>query len=450
MSLSSAEQLRSELIKALTPVFAEYTARPVFLALSGGMDSRLMLECVASQPEWRSRVTAIYVNHGLNPDADGWQLECQRYCEDAGVSFVAQTVTLEYTGRGIEAAARDARYTAFEQRLPDDALLLTAHHGSDQAETLLLRLFRGSGLTGLSGMPARRKLTRDPEDQRTIVRPWLAFTREQLALAARGLSWIEDDANRDQTFDRNWVRHTLMPSLQVRYPAVESTLIDTTHHLSADYQLLLELLTPISDAALSECDWPATAPFCLSVEALLDQPERMRFHMVRHWLTKNGLPLPQGKKVWHWLDQALNAAADRQPSTRFDGVVFQRFRQHLYIWSEQTTPDRVDCIPVSWGRGTIASSGNSQPLPEGWSLVPARDCAQKQLRCEGRQTKSLKNVWQENGVPVWLRNDWPMLIYQDGIEAVVGLMNDCSLKCGQVDNLSLKWRRDAIWRKTAE
>ena len=450
MSLSSAEQLRIELTEALAPVFSESPDTAVYLALSGGMDSRLMLDCIASRPEWCSRVTAIHVNHGLSPDADLWHQECQRYCEACGVSFIGQKVTLEYTGQGTEAAARDARYAAFEQLLPPHALLLTAHHGSDQAETLLLRLFRGSGLAGLKGMSPSRKLTRHSDDKRTVVRPWLGFTREQLALAARGLSWIEDDSNRDQTFDRNWMRHSLMPLLQVRYPPVESTLIETTRHLSADYYLLMELLTPVLNSAVSECDWPATAPFCLSVEAVLKQPSRVRFHQVRYWLEKNGLPVPQGKKVWHWLEQALNAGPDRHPCLRFDGVVLQRFRQHLYVWSEQKTPDSVDCIPVTWGRGTIAPSANSQPLPEGWSVSPTRQCASKVLSRVGQQTKSLKNVWQEKGVPVWLRDDWPMLIYAGEIVAALGLVNDCSLKCELVDILSLKWRRGAIWRETTE
>ena len=450
MSLSSAEQLRIELTEALAPVFSEYPGTAVYLALSGGMDSRLMLDCIASRPEWCSRVTAIHINHGLSPDADLWQQECQRHCEACGVSFIGQKVTLEYKGQGTEAAARDARYTAFQQLLPRQALLLTAHHGSDQAETLLLRLFRGSGLAGLKGMSPSRKLTRHPDDERTVVRPWLGFTREQLALAARGLSWIEDDSNQDQTFDRNWIRHSLLPSLQVRYPSIESTLIETTHHLSADHQLLMDLLSPVLDEAISECNWPATAPFCLSVEAVNERSPRVRFHQVRYWLQKNGLPIPQGKKVWHWLEQALSAGPDRHPSLRFDGVVVQRFRQHLYAWSEQKTPDSVDCIPVTWGRGTIAPLENSQPLPEGWSVLPARQCASKVLRREGQQTKTLKNVWQENGVPVWLRDDWPMLIYQGDILAVLGLMNECSSKCEPVDILSLKWRQGAIWRETTE
>jgi len=89
-------------------------------------------------------------------------------------------------------------------------------------------------------------------------------------------------------------------------------------------------------------------------------------------------------------------------------------------------------------------------LPEGWSVLPARQCASKVLRREGQQTKTLKNVWQENGVPVWLRDDWPMLIYQGDILAVLGLMNECSPECEPVDILSLKWRQGAIWRETTE
>ena len=155
---SSSAELQQRLTGALLTATDAYPGRPLWLALSGGLDSVLMFSVLAQSP-LRPRLHAIHIHHGLSANASAWQAHCQRLCDDAGVPLTVVAVTVTDDGRGIEAAARDARYRAFAATLPDDALLLLAHHADDQAETLLLRLLRGSALTGLGAMPAQRPLT---------------------------------------------------------------------------------------------------------------------------------------------------------------------------------------------------------------------------------------------------------------------------------------------------
>ena len=103
-------------------------------------------------------------------------------------------------------------------------LVLMAHHGDDQAETVLFRMLRGSGLAGLAGMPASREL-----GAATLVRPLLAFERAELERWARvaGLSWVDDPSNTDQRFDRNFLRHTVLPLLRDRWPGLNRRLRHT-------------------------------------------------------------------------------------------------------------------------------------------------------------------------------------------------------------------------------
>lgn len=448
MNSSSADSLLTRLEDALREALREWGGRPVFIGLSGGMDSMLLLECLAAMSDIAPRLTAIHVHHGLNADADEWQALCERRCDALNIPLIKERVQVQTSGKGVEAAARDARYSAFEQRLPTDAVLLTAHHASDQAETLLLRLFRGSGLKGLRGIPSQRLLSgRDSgnTDKRVILRPWLDFRRADLFLAAEtlGVDWAEDSSNDDESFDRNWLRHSQIPELTARYPSLEKTLVRTARHLADDYLLLQTLLQPVYDAAMTECQWASTGKYCLSVAELARQPSRVRFHLLSYWLEQNQVDVPETGSLMHWLNQCLTAAPDRQPLLLSGEFRLQRHRQHLYVWSEQSTPDTVNEVPATWGRGSIRlrddETASMPVIPPHYELRPAKLCTDVRLRPEGRPAQRLKNIWQETGVPPWLREHWPVLLRSGEPVALLGLMNDRSVKCELVDILRLEW-----------
>lgn len=437
MNSSSIEQCIASLDRSIEESLSEFPDRKLYIGLSGGMDSVLLLNSLAAKTTYRARLTAIHVNHNLNPDAAHWQAFVVQLCADLNIKLIVETVAVVEDGRGVESAARDARYQVFEQKVESGGLLLLAHHGSDQGETLLLRLFRGSGLRGLRGIPANRPLTRHLDETRLIIRPWLSITRTQLALAARTLRWIDDGSNNDQTFDRNWLRHSLIPSLQTRYPAIEQTLIQTSQNLSEDYELLQSLLQPELNKVLLPTSWPATGGFALSLDALAIQPKRMQFHMLRHWFDVNQHAMPQGQKIWHWLDQCLTAGADRQPKLAIDGAVLQRHQGALYLWYEQTTPNSVNYVPDTWGKGYL--KGDTRSLPQGCRLLPAGYSAGRRVHRVANCSLSLKNIWQANKVPPWLRQHWPILVYEEQIIAVIGLTNKSSVLGFGVENLSLEW-----------
>ena len=131
--------------------------RRYWIALSGGLDSTVLLHAV-SQLGLSVPVSAIHVDHGISPDSAHWSAHCRAQCEELGIEFVERRVELNRQGRGLEAAAREARYAAFEEIVGEGELLLTAHHQDDQAETLLLQLLRGGGVRGLAAMPESRLL----------------------------------------------------------------------------------------------------------------------------------------------------------------------------------------------------------------------------------------------------------------------------------------------------
>lgn len=183
------------------------------LAVSGGPDSlALLLLAKAALPE---SVAVLSVDHGLRPEAESEVAFVHGVCATLGVPFASAKVRL--AAGNLQARAREARYQALAQWAEDRGLaaVATAHHADDQAETLLMRLARGSGLAGLAGVRAVTHLPGSAQDAPTpLIRPLLDFRKAELeaAVSAAGLTPVQDPSNRDPAFDRVRVREALADS----------------------------------------------------------------------------------------------------------------------------------------------------------------------------------------------------------------------------------------------
>lgn len=177
------------------------------IAVSGGPDSlALLLLAIAAYPD---RVEAATVDHGLRPESADEAALVARHCAALGVAHETLAVTVQTDGHGLQSAARHERYTALEGWMARRGLdtLLTAHHLDDQAETLLMRLMRGSGVAGLAGIRSSVRFG----GAATLYRPLLGWRRSELAqiVAAAGLEAVHDPANTDERFDRARIRRCL-------------------------------------------------------------------------------------------------------------------------------------------------------------------------------------------------------------------------------------------------
>ena len=133
---------------------------PLAIAFSGGLDSTVLLHLAAADPALRARgLRALHVDHGLHPDSADWARACGETCARLGVAFQSRRVAVRERGNGLEAAAREARHAALLDSQRDGELIALAHHRDDQAETVLLRLLRGSG-DGLGAMRTLRPFGR--------------------------------------------------------------------------------------------------------------------------------------------------------------------------------------------------------------------------------------------------------------------------------------------------
>ena len=435
------------LTQAISPLLAR--SGNIVVAYSGGLDSSVLLhllrQLTVEQGLAPSRLIALHVHHGLSANADAWAQHCAGQCAQWDIPFICERVAVNNRGDGVEQAAREARYAVFNQYCQPGDTLLLAHHADDQAETFFMRLLRGSGLTGLAAMAAQRELT--PGSGIVLLRPLLACHRAALEAyaAEHQLDWIEDESNRDPRFERNLWRNTLLPQLFAHLPEKETVLQRSIKQLQQDQQLLQELLQPALESCLRPCYWPLTANLACSVPALTAAPAHHRPYLLRGWLARCGIGAAGnvGADVLRRIEQeVIQAAADRQPQLQIGRFTLRRFQQALYLVSDgvkaaeamlpgmmaepRETLLQAD-VRLPWAGAEIASVAPAHRQrsvavrPGIYQLVPAAACRGKTLKTAGRPRKTLKHLWQEAGVPPWLRECWPVLLQEGELCALVGL-----------------------------
>ena len=249
---------------------------PFAVALSGGADSTALL--IACAELWPGQVRAVHVHHGLQAAADGFEDFCRQLCERLQVPLRVQRVDARaQAGQSPEDAARQARYQALAEAVttewPDVQDVALAQHADDQVETLLIALSRGSGLPGLSGMPAHW--------QRLGLqwhRPWLQVPGAALRdwLRARGENWVDDPTNTDEQFTRNRIRARVLPALDGALPGFRDTFARSMRHMAEAQQLLDEL----AEQDLQQVGLPPALP------ALQRLPFARQALVLRLWLRR--------------------------------------------------------------------------------------------------------------------------------------------------------------------
>lgn len=390
------------------------TARHWYIAYSGGLDSSVLLHILAGFPQ-RPALTAVHIHHGLQADADSWQQHCQHQAAALGVDFRAIQVKVA-ADANVEANARAARYDALSALLQPGDCLFMAHHRDDQAETLLYRLLRGAGVRGLGAMSVTRPLALG-----TLVRPLLAMSRQQLLDYAhqQQLVYVDDPSNQQLQYDRNFLRHQVLPVLQQRWPAAVDNLARAAQHQQQAQSLLDEV---------AEEDLPAltdTALGCPRLHLLVWQQLSMarRHNALRYWLQQQGIALSAAQ--WQvLLDNVIDAAPDAMPQLQVAGKLLRRFDYALYL-----CPLTAEAGFTAFDWHTvkpchIAGVGSFRLTQPGDLVlqVRARQGGEKIQLAGHTHQRKLKQLLQEMRVPPWQRDRLPLFFYQGKLIAVADLL----------------------------
>ncbi|WP_425460027.1 tRNA lysidine(34) synthetase TilS [Exilibacterium tricleocarpae] len=416
------------------------------VAYSGGLDSSVLLHALA-QLAPAIPCCALHINHRLAAQSDQWQQHCAAACARWRIDFFAVTVAVTPAGEGPEAAARHARYAAFEQFLQAGDCLLQAHHLDDQAETLLLRLLRGSGPRGLAGIRPQRNLGRG-----TLLRPLLAWRRDQLHDYARerGLDWIEDGSNADTRFDRNYLRHSVLPLLAARWPDYRQRLDQTAALCAATERL---------NRDQAEADLAALQPRGERLGQSIDLPQLRawpgyrRHNVLRHWFASQQLSTPALVHLQQVEQQLLDVRASAAAAVAWGELEVRSYGERLYCLPSLPAPaDRVlqwcpDTVLLLPDGGLLAASsatgGAGRLRPVSRVEVRRRRGGERCRPHDRGHSQTLKKLLQERRLEPWLRDRVP-LIYVDGKLAAVGDLWVCRgfvAEAGE-PGLELDWRFD--------
>ncbi len=383
------------------------------VALSGGADSVALLHMLVNAG-LEKPVEALHINHGLMKEADQWQAFCEHYCQDLGVLLTCVCVEVAKNG-SLEANARQARYQVFKDILRQGDILVMAHHGDDQLETVLLKLFRGSEAFGVRGMPEERQV-----GEATLYRPLLDSRRQDILDYCRsnGLSWEEDASNQSLAMDRNYLRHELLPQIEKRFPASRKALLDAV--------VRDEKMTGIIDQlAARDHDICKTADGGIQLGKLAHIGEARQAGLLRSFLQSRGAPLPTGKQIRECLRVMQQASEDAGPLIQWSGYQIRLHRKNLYLLrATEITPllEAVDwCIekPLKIANGILTArvtEARFEAQPTGLVVDVRFRTGGEKIKLH--RTRTLKNLFQENGLPVWLRSSLPLIYYEDQLVAM--------------------------------
>lgn len=391
--------------------FSQYNR--LYVGYSGGLDSTVLLHLLASQTELLPTIIAVHVNHGLSINADQWQHHCEKFCASNQIPCISRQVSI-VPDANIEARAREARYKVFDFLLGENDCLLLAHHQNDQAETVLLQLFRGAGIDGLAAMPVIKTIT-----QSYLARPLLNYSRQQLVdyASIHNLYWIDDESNINNSFSRNFLRNEIIPLLENRWPGVVANLARTALHCQQSQDLLEQL---------ANIDQPQGFTQQLDLKSLQNLGFSRIQNILRIWLKKNNVRMP-GTVIFNRIfNEVIVADADAEPEVAWSNYRIRRYQHvlHLSIGQlEKPVNMQWNKFPNNLYLGDNGHFLQAMPSEKGVRILPTSkiDVCYRQGGEEivwHGQTKSLKKLFQEWRIPVWQRDCIP-LIYVDGELAVI-------------------------------
>ncbi len=387
------------------------SVKRLYLAYSSGIDSNVLLHLLLSyRPQFE--VIIWHINHGLQDNAQQMEDFAHQQADLYQIPIQVDSLSLKSNLSNLEARARQQRYSLFEKGLTDEDALLTAHHMNDQAETLIMNLMRGSGPTGLSAIAEIK-----PLGQGVLFRPLLNYSRLQVEqyAADHQLTCIEDQSNSNTHYDRNYLRHNVLPILKQRWPAVIKQLHRVSEIQNETAQLLIELAQLDFQSVL--CTKPFSEFGCLSISGLNSLSVERKKNLLRYWCKQNGFNHPGYHKLEEIISQ-MDSRTDAMPIIDCGSYSIRMFKQYLYLVENRTLNlETIYHFPDS-GMLVIEEINLSTSRSEVLGFLNKKDEEQELIlcfksingNCMPGSGHRLKRLFQKYQIPPWLRTQIPQVV----------------------------------------
>ncbi len=403
--------------KTSKPTETKTPPAPLAVAFSGGLDSTVLLHATI-KAHGKKNVHAFHVHHGIQQEADQWQAHCKALAKKFGCHFDTRNVKLNKPSN-IESQARNLRYEALTEMCQTHKIqdLLLAHHLDDQAETVLIQLMRGAGLPGLSAMPQVKS-----KELIHLWRPFLNMRRKDLEIYAKEhqLTWIEDPSNQDESYRRNAIRKSILPTLEKFQEGAIENLSRSAKHLGEAQELLNQLAD--IDLGLIQAKEGLSKT---NLIRLFKTSQARATNALRRWLSKNGLAYPSEERLTAWWSELQQTRPDSQLQWDHDQQVIRLWRGHLTITQDSSSTEVMGewvfkKITANSKKPGIAKDRFEKAKQKGLVNTMAREGGEKFKVDAKRPRRSLKNLYQETVIPPWQR-DVPLLYIGEELVAVAGI-----------------------------
>ena len=404
----------------------------IVVAYSGGIDSSVLLYAISSVPEFKEKLFALHVNHGISKNSSSWEKHCQKTCLSLGVNFVSLAIDFKPEKEINENDMRKARYEALFSWLNKEDVLFTGHHQNDHVETIFFRLMRGTGIKGLSGINKISKL-----NGIDVIRPLINYSKEDIKNFAKlnKLSWVQDESNLDLSISRNFIRRKIFPSLKNRnWPSYLKSL----SYLSEKAKEANEILEEVADSDINHCS--KVSPDKLSILKIQELSKARGLNLLFRWLSlKTELSISSKiiEEIYKCIilskESSVPIVSVGKPGKR-GSFQIRRYNGSLYhlplvgvnsltdkkIWNWNlevplVLPTGILSVQVSSGRGL------SSVLTKKEIFIKGRSGGER-CKPQGRsKSQKLKKLFQEYRVPPWIRERIPLVYIDDELAAVSDL-----------------------------
>lgn len=426
----------------------------IILGLSGGLDSVVLLDILShiSKNYPNISITAVYINHNLQEESKSWDKTNQqlvtKYNSIKYLSFSVDINKIEIKNKGLEAAARTARYTIFKSLVGNkNTILLTAQHADDQAETFLLQLMRGAGPKGLAAMPKLKSFSHGLH-----YRPLLNIARQELETYAEqnNLTWVEDKSNQDISLDRNFLRHNILPIIKNRWPHVANSIGYSAQFCAENTELLNQYLKQDYENCSVDLSLELLGVnyLALKIPSLNKYSINHKIQLIRYWLEQQDIKSPGRAKLNQIITSVLESKIDSCAEVVWDNYAIRKYMQCLVVMPYSCTLDvesssQSNCINYKLGEQLVIFSkrlkissrlinvSEINKSNKNRVIFLHTDTISIKFRIGGERCRpydrsgsvSVKKLLQEQKVPAWYRNRVPMVYTDNDIACVLGVKN---------------------------
>lgn len=402
----------------------QYKNKSFLIAYSGGLDSTVLLYqfIKIKRKIPHIKIRAIHINHNLNLVSKAWMEHCKKFCNTYNISLIIENIYLDNNANNIEEKLRIKRYNIIYNHLFINEILLTAHHMNDQCETLILSLKRGSGPTGLASMSFET-----PFGNKKIVRPFLTKTKKELELYAycNKLNWIEDFSNLNVNYDRNFIRHKIIPILEKKWPFFVKNCFRTSYICQKEKILINTFLNEKICNLIRLND-------SLNIQNFKNIKKEICIGLIRYWISLKKIKMPSYKNIQCIYNQMIFSRIDANPKIILKKYEIRRYKESLFFI--KTQPNLKNTIlfwhntniklvlPNNLGNLIQNGTGIALPAPKKNQLINIRFQHEGNILILGRDKKrKIKKIWQEKKIPPWLRNQIPLLFYNNDFISALGV-----------------------------